>query len=512
MQRRSLVVLATTAVLGVAAASVLRRPPEAGMRRLAFAELVNHTPDRLELSGARELVLRRDGEVWRTGNGRTADAQVVAQALGRLQRLRSDAFVTDDLGRLGALGLLGEQALTVRASAGGKALATLTLGTPVEPDAGASGPVAAAHGPRLHVRVGDEVYAVDYGLRQAFDRGAEGFEERTFWREQEPQVAAFEVRRGDGTGYALTRVEDAWTLGPAPEGVRSDRAPRRFDAQQAAQQVMRLGQARAKDLVDADPGEAVTGLHAGADVVTWRLQDAAAATFGATQRRLTLGSARPEGGVWARLEGRALPFVLDSSVADGLRRPAQAFAELTLMAPFDVAQATRLQIEARPGHRLVLRREGEAWLVERGDGLPRGTVPEPNKVTARMRQFALARALGVAPGAGEAGAPKPTALRGGGRVAVTLKDGSVHALQFGGETQLRGMPVRYARGDADGQAYFVSRPLRDNLLGKLDELGRGKGPTSQAHAGATGGPQGLDSLPPEVQESIRRQLAGAQGP
>ena len=514
MQRRSWVVLATTLALSAGALTVLRRPPEAGMRRLQLAHLTPADVDTLELSGARQVVLRRDGAVWRLANHRAADPALIERALKQLAQVRSDAFISADADRLAEFHLAGEQALTVCARGQKRALRTLVLGGNVPPRAdGQQQPTfAVQRGPQRYVRANNEVFAVDAEQLDALDRDAESFEERSFWAEQEPEIAAYVVRRGDGTGYALERGAEGWRLGAAPNGVRPESSPRRFDAQQASQLVTRLGQSRALALVDQDPGEDVTKLGAGADVVAWRLTEAAAAAGGVASRTLTLGAPRDEGGVWARLEGRPLPFVLDAGVAEELRRPAVELADLTLMAPFDVDAATELTIEPRPGARLSFRRHGDAWRLERGAKLVQAGVPDPTKLRARMRQLALARALGLAPGRGVPNAPTPASRRGGGRIAVRLADGSTHALQFGGEVGLRGMQARYAQGDADGQTYIASRPLRENLVGKLDELVRRPGATTQAAAAAPAGPQGLDSLPPEVQESIRRQLAGAAGP
>lgn len=514
MQRRSWAVLATTLALSAGAYTVLRRPSEAGMRRLQLAPLTPADVDTLELSGARRVVLRRDGARWRLANGRVADAALLERALGQLAQARSDAFVTADANQLAGFHLAGEQALTVCARAQGRALRTLVLGDTVPPRAGERGLGAFAlqRGPQRYVRATDEVFVVDAEQLNALDHDAEGFEERSFWAEQEPEIAAYVVRRGDGTGYALERTDAGWRLGTAPDGLRPQVPPRRFDAQQARDLVARLGQGRALALVDQDPGEAVTKLGAGADAVTWRLTEAAAAARGVATRTLSLGAPRDGGGVWARLAGRPLPFVLDAAVAEGLRRPAAELADLTLMAPFDVDAATELTIEPRPGARLTFVRHKEEWRLARGAKLVKTGVPDPTKLRARMRQLALSRALGLAPERGASKAPGPTAQLGEGRIAVRLADGSRHVLQFGGEAKLRGMQAHYARGDADGQTYIVSRPLRENLVGRLDELIRRPGPTTQASAAAPAGPQGLDSLPPEVQESIRRQLAGAAGP
>lgn len=498
MQRQTSVVLATLAVLAATAAYLWTRPQEAGMRRLDFAALSRTGIDRIELSGEHNVLLRQEGGRWILGSGRAADVHQARHAIDALMRLNTSDFVTDDAERAKALGLDTNAQLRLRAFGGGQLRAELTLA----PSTGEVGPAGAMG----LVARGSEVFAEAQGLYGTFNRSEGELEDRAVVAFGSGDVRSFAVAPDEGPAYTLHREAEGWRPAPA-EGAKDALPALRFDGQQAEALAARLTSARALRLVDADPGAQVTGLAPEGNAwLRWQVapEGAAAPTAGGLQ----LGKAAEGGGVWAKATGRALPFVLDDATANGLRPPLRDLADLTLMARVNFDDVVGLRLQPKPGQTLVFAREDDAWVTRRADGMPKGFAAKAAPLKVRMRQASLARAIGLVPEAERAKVDKT--FKAQKVLQLITADKKAHVLRVGQAATWRGGPAFLARGDADEATYYVSRPLVENLFGKLAELDGG--PATARAAGArppVAGPQGLDSLPPEVQESIRKQLAGA---
>jgi hypothetical protein len=249
--------------------------------------------------------------------------------------------------------------------------------------------------------------------------------------------------------------------------------------------------AQAKDVLADDPGSGSTGLVDGADVLVFQ-------SASGEPRTLTIGSKKDDGSAYARASTRPELLTIPDYLAKNLRKPVTDLRDLSLMS-FDPASAKRLEIIKDKDH-VVFAKSGDAWSIV--DATPAAAADfafDPQAVARRVAAVGAVR--GVADADGDAAA-KTGLDKATGRVNVTLADDRVISLAFGNETQWDNAAALYARGNADGKTYLVRPMTRDNLLSGLDSFAK------RADASGLGNidPHALSNLPPEVRESLMKQI------
>jgi hypothetical protein len=107
-------------------------------------------------------------------------------------------------------------------------------------------------------------------------------------------------------------------------------------------------------------------------------------------------------------------------------------------------------------------------------------------------------AAGEGTSAKDAGLDKPAAS-----ASVTLADGTVATLAFGKDTKAGETEGVFARGNADGEIYVVNEFTRNNVLGSVETFAKREDTGSGL---ANIDPKALQNLPPEVRDSLLKQI------
>jgi len=474
MNKSTWIALLVFAGLAAAAVVSLREKPERGITRISFAEVVPARVDRLVIKDKDkgEVELKRDGGEWKI-DGKRADGEAVDRLLDVIHGVNSSELETSNAERFAEMEVDDAKGASVQVYSGGHEVANFVVG-----GAGAAG---------SHVRVGESVYAVRGLYRASLTRDRSGWVEKRLFFDAPDDVTRVEVALSGAAPYAL--VKDAATWKPEDTAAL---AGKRFDGNAAATLVRSLVSARAAEVLDSDPGEAA-GLAASTDVLRYT-------TAAGETRTLTLGAAQDDGSVYARSSAREPVVTLRKGTAESLRKPLRALRDLALMS-FDIGAARKLEI-AGPHGDVVFEHEGEGWALANASEAP-GDDFVLDEGAVRRRVSALASIKGVA----EASADTPGVAQldaSPQHVAVTLQDGSVVTLRFGDEAKWQEEDVVLARGNAEPEVFFVRKPARDQLLGGLETFRRrddaGENPLGNID------PQALQNLPPEVRESLLKQI------
>lgn len=472
MNKSTLIAIAVFGVLAAAAVATLRQKPERGITRISFAHVEPAKVDRIVVQGPHPVELRKEGDVWKTGD-KNADAAAVQGLLDMLPLVVSAEVVTRNPDRFAELEVDEAKGTHVQAYSGEVKAADFVIGST------ASG--------GSHVRVGDAVYVVKRVYKGTFSREPSlWLDRKLFAGASANEAARLEVRLKGQAPYALVKEGDLWK----PEDPSTLPADFRFDESAARTLVSSLTSAQAKEILDEDPGESVTGLGDGADTIVLQLTSGDSHT-------LRIG-AEKDGGVYARTSTRSDLFTLPEYLANNLRKPIAQMRDLSLMA-FDTSAAKRLEI-VKDKERLVFEKEGEVWKVaESTQAHPEGFDLDPTAVTRRLSSLRSLRAVAVADPAAtrDTGLDRPTQ-----KASVTLADDRVVTLAFGKETKWEDAEAVYARGNADDKIYLVRPFARDNVLGGLDTFAR----REQTSPLANLDPEALKNLPPEVRESLMKQI------
>lgn len=494
MQRQSLYFISIFAILAGLTVWTLRRPAERGMQRIQISAADVRNADRIEVSGAHQAVLHRQGDVWYLQSKRKADAQALSRTLDELSTFASSDWLTNDAARFEELGVSGSQATQLRLERQGKTLLTLSFGE--------------TQGPEVMVRQGDDVFRGHAAFPMMFARGEQDWLDRHLLDLSPEDLQRIELRLKDAEPMTLAwdTNTQAWTLANAPTT-----GGYRFDPIAASSLANILANTQLSAFIDVDPGAETTGLADGvADVVAFvgaHKTDGDAQVAPAVSGELRLGATNPEGDVYARISGREELFTIAGSQAAALRKRLPELRALNVMAAVDFDTIVQARIETAGGKTLRFSRADGTWQMLSAKPSP-AFVLDTNKLQARLRKTLLARAIGIADG-------KPSRVaQGGGRIVLTAKDGKTHVLSFGGATDGgKGQGFAngyYAQGSADNNVYRISKPLHDDLLADAQALSRGTPPNAAAKANPATGIQGLDSLPADVRANIERQLAAQQ--
>jgi len=472
MNKSTWIALLVFAGLAAAAVVSLREKPERGITRISFAAVDPARVDRLVVKGTEEVEIKREGGEWKI-DGKRADGEAVERLLGVVAAVNSSEFETSDAERFAAMEVDDAKGAAVQLYEGGRKVADFVVG--------GAGPAGS------HLRVGDSVYAVRGLYRATFARDRAAWVEKRLFFDPVDAVTRVEVALAGAAPYALVKDGSAWKLeDPAALGTQ------RFDANAAATLARSLVSARAGDVLDADPG-AAAGLTATADALRFTTQ------AGET-RTLTLGAALDDGSVYARSSAREPVVTLRKSVAEGLRKPLRELRDLSLMT-VDIGAAQKLEVAGASGD-VVFEKGGDGWALASASESP-GNEFVLDEAAVRRRLSTLANLKAVAEAAGDT--PGVAQLdTSSDFIAVTLQDGSAAKLHFGEESKWQDQDVVLARGNAEPGVFLVRKAVRDQLLGGLETFRRRA--EDDANLLDKLDPQALQNLPPEVRDSLLKQL------
>jgi Domain of unknown function (DUF4340) len=474
MNKSTIGALVIFAALAVAAVFTLRQPAEHGVTRISFAQVEPERVTRVVVEGSEKVELKKDGGTWQV-DGKPADAVAVDRLLDAVDKIESSELTTRNKDRFAELEVDPEKGARVEVFAGPARAAEFVIGKSAQ---GGS-----------YVLANDAVYLVRGVYRGTFARPRSGWLDRKVFSDGIDGVESVEVKLAGETPYGLVKKDDHWTL----QDPSLLPAGQRFDEKAADELVRTLVNVQVTDLLNEDPGAEQTGLGDGADRVAFQPKG------GGEPRALEIGKEKDATNVYAKASTRSDVATLSSSTARSLRKKVADLRDLRLMA-FAPAAVKRLEI-AGAEDRLVLEKQDNAWKVaESKEDLGDGFAVDPMLVARRISTLADLKATAEADGqAAEIGDPKS-------QVSLTLDDGRVVTLAFGGETKQDDHEVVLARGNADDRTYLVSKSDRDGVLRGADSFKK------SAAAPGFGGldPEALKNLPPDVQEAIRKQMAQEQ--
>ena len=342
MQRSTLIAVTVFGILVVAAGWVMTRKPERGIQRINFAGLQASLIDRIVVTGAHPVELKKDGAVWRLANGREADNDAVQALLNTALRVTSSDVLAQDANHSLDYDVDDAKGEHVQLFSVGTEMANFVVGKSMTGGAA--------------VRAGDLVFRVANLAPTAFAHSPADWMQRRMFTERLEDLKRVNIQLAGAPAYTLVRNEKSWELA---ENENADLVPDpnampdfRFDpgaAQALAAAVVGL---RASEILDADPGLEVTKLGPGADVFTFFMNDKAlAAQAGSKEvsRTLRLGASREDKGLYAQVEGRKEVVLLPAYAAAALRKQRTDLRDLTIMLPFDVNQVQALTLNTGSG-------------------------------------------------------------------------------------------------------------------------------------------------------------------
>lgn len=469
MSKRALASLLVFAGLACAAYVSLTRKAERNITRLGFAPFDRAAVDAIEITGRNPMRAARKDGGWVLDCGHEAAAGQIEAAIDAIARVDSSDVATTNPARFAELEVDDAGGTRVVLVAGPRTLADLVVGK--------------AGGAGTYARKGGEVFLVQKLSPATFSRPAAQWHRLRLFSDKPDDLARVEFAVGGAPPYALSKKGDDWQLedpSVLPPGFR-------FDPRVARDLAALLVNATAQEVAHHDPGPAATGLDAKADVLAFVTKDG-------SRRELRLGGTAPEDGVWAQVVGRKELLVLAATSTRQMRRGVPGLRDLSLM-KLDKDKVTRLEI-ADGSARLVLEKQGADWKVASSTRpVPEDFAFDPAQVDRRLALLASVRALALAGPGAQLG--KPTA-----EILASLPEGPAK-LTFGAATAHEATPAVWARGNADGETYVVTKRLRDQLVGGLESFEKQPAP-----AGID--PSQLSNLPPEARDQLLRQLAAQQ--
>jgi hypothetical protein len=476
-------VVAVLVFLGLAAgvAYVSTRKPERGISRITFATVDPASIDRIEFSGKTVLALRKEKDHWQTDKGKDADADAVKQLVDAIPRVESSDLASKAPDRYTEFEVDDAKGTHVVAKAGPRVVADFVVGK--------------ASGGTTAFRVGDAVYRVKNVGAYLFAKEASAWLDKKFFTDKLDAVSRVEVQLHGQKPYALIKKGNDWAF----EDTSVVPASFRYDKGAASTLVSQLVNARAKDVLDTDPGATTTKLDTDADVLTFTAKDPAGVD---AKHELRLGAAQGDA-VYAQVSGRQDVFTVPEYLAKGLRKPPGELRDLTLMS-LDTAKVEELELTVDKTH-AVFKKEKGAWkIASAAPPAPKGFEFDPASVDRRLSALANSRAVRVASVTpAESGLAKPSAT-----LVAKLDGKKVATLVFGKDTKDGNLELFYAKGNADGDTYLVTKYIKTNLTGGVETFKKPPPPPSQPNID----PNQLANLPPEVRAQLMQQLAQRRGP
>lgn len=471
-------ILAVLIFLALAAGTylTLQQKPERGIQRISFAHIDKDTIDHIEITGPKPVELKKEGEIWKLGNGKEADENAVKRVVDTVPMVVSDQLVTSDPARFEELEVTPEKGSTVKVSASGLPMAEFTVGK--------------GSGASANVRIGDAVYLVKPLYPSTYAKEASAWHQLKLFKDKIDDVTRVEVTLAGAAPYVLVKKEKEWEL----ESTDGLPAGFRFDSSASRSLVSTLVNARAREILDTDPGVDKTGLGGELDVIAF---------VGKEDKRyeLNLGDEGEEKKVYAQVGGKADIYTLADYTAKNLRKPVTELRSMTVM-DFDKDQARKLTIRTAD-LQLVFEKQGADWKIAKSsEKIPDAFELDPAAVTRRVSAVASARAKGLATGitAAKAGLKKPSAT-----VTVVLEDKRKVRIAFGDSFKDDKSDMVYIQGNADDEIYTANSWTMNNLTGGLDKFKK-QPPAEMPNID----PSAMQNLPPDVRANLMKQLQQKQ--
>jgi hypothetical protein len=495
MKRGTLIALGAFAVLLVLVLATRESQVSVGVRKLELPRLDKEKVTALELTGARNVTLRKEPEGWivvdpaRPDTKYTADEGMVTSALDAVGEVRNLDFVTDRAERLAEYELDDAKGLKFKLVRGGASDVELVLGK------------AAKNGGTYLRKAGSNDVFVHRGrLDWAVRKELKDWRKRQVLALQPEELTQLVMRSKEGEAVTLKAgaTPGEWSLAEGtqrPVGFRFSAAA----AQQLAQQVASL---YAQDFLDGEAAaDSATGLAEAHDTVEAHLKDGKKVVVHLGRQPDEKDSSAT---VPARVDGNPQVYQLSQYVASQLRKRLGDFRDLSLLR-FEPQKVTKLKLQAE-GKSVVVEKEGEGWKLVEPRKLPDGFQFDPSQVGTQLSWLQSLRGARLVEGAltdVQAGLAMPAVL-----VELTVEGEPVQTLRLGKEAPgaANGAKELYARSSGDALTYAVSDGVRSRLAQGL-ELFKRRPPPSFAGAGQM---QGLESLPPEIRRQLEAQLRTAQ--
>ncbi len=477
MSKSTLVGLVVSGALMGILAGCTGNDQAAGNTEVSFTALPRDQVDRIEINDRVTTVLVRRGNHWFIQGGRRADPSSIQQVLETIMKIHSSEVVSRDPQSYAEYRVDETTGVEVAVSGGGRELAHFVIGS--------GGPGSS------NVRVAGDVFRVPEVYAGSFKRKGTGWADRTIIELESKDIAEVSFQIAEDA-YTLVSTDSGWQVkdtSALPEGFR-------FDARGAAELVSELLGLRVREFIEADPGPDVTGLAAGADVVTLRPK-----APGAHALVLKLGSGRADDTVYAALSTGDI-FTLSKHTAARLRTQLMALRDLDLM-DFDPDEVRELALRDGKRH-LVLTRADEGWAVKTSsEVLPERFILDSMAVEGQLRLFEQLRAAMVLVDR----LPEEAGLgRGDSWVRLSGSAGVLAVLHFGKFVGEGAQAVRCVQTTEGKEVYGLASAMVERVLVPLDALRKR---TQMMPPGGVSGidPSSLSKLPPVIREQILKQLA-----
>ncbi|KFA93864.1 DUF4340 domain-containing protein [Archangium violaceum] len=494
MKKGTLIALGAFAVLLVLVLATRERNVSVGVRKLELPKLDKAQVTALELSGARNVTLRKEGEGWTVvdpGKPDTkypADERLVTAVVEALGEVKNPDFVTDRAERLAEYELDDAKGLKLEVSQGGGTAVELVLGKG-----------ARNGGVYLREAGSNDVFAHRGRLDWTVRKELEDWRRRQLVTLEAEKLSQLVLRSKDGESVTLKKTPDGWGLA---EGTQTP-AGFRFSSQAAEQLAQQLASLTAQDFLEGEAAaDAATGLGEAHDSVEAQLEDGKKVVVHlGRQPEAKEGSAT----VAARVEGDAQVYQLPQYTASQLRKRLVDFRDTSLFG-FEPLKVTKLKVQAG-GRTTVAVKEGASWKLTEPTKLPDGFEFEPSQVDAQLAWLRSLRGNRLVEGQvtdAQAGLASPATL-----VEVTVDGGLVQTLRLGREAPgaANGTKELYARTTLDSLTYAVGEGVRNRLAQGVEFFKR----HPQPNFAGGGQLQGLESLPPEVRRQLEAQLRANTG-
>lgn len=496
MKRGTLIVLGAFAVLLVLVLATREPQVSVGVHKLELPKVDPAQITALELTGARNITLRKEGSGWvvldpsKPEAKFKADEGTVNSALEALRDAKPPDFVTDRAEKLAEYELDDAKGLKLQAStASGKAVEWVI------------GKAAKNGGVYVRKPGSNDVFAHSGRLGWTIRREVKDWRDHRVLSLKAEDVSQLVLKAREGETVTLKAGTNPgeWSVAegtPVPAGFRLSTPL----VQQFAQNLASL---YAQDFLEGDAASnAIRQFSEAHDSVEAHLKNGKKVVVHLGPPPEAKENSAP---VWVRVEGDAQVYQLAQFNASQLRKRLTDFRDLNLF-HFDPQKVSQLKLQSG-SQTVTVAKEGESWKVVEPKKLPDGFEFDPAQVglqLAWLQGLAGSRLLeGTVPDA-KTGLAAPTAL-----VEVTVQGEPVQTLKLGKEapTEADAPKELYARSTIDAFTYAVPDRVRSRFAQGLELFKKPSPPPSFA---GTGQMKGLESLPPEIRRQLEAQMRAGQ--
>jgi hypothetical protein len=495
MKKGTLIALGAFTVLLVLVLATREPRVSVGVHKLELPTLDKAQVTALELTGARNATLRKEGEGWTVVDpGKPdvkypADENLVTSVVEALGEVKNPDFLTDRADRQAAYELDDAKGLKLKVVQAHGPAVELVLGK-------------SSKNGGVYLRKADsrDIFAVQGRLDWTVRKDVKDWRKRQMLALKVEELSQLVLRSKEGESVTLKAGANPgeWSLG---EGTQTP-AGFRFNPQAAQQLAQQLSNLYAQDFLEGEAAaDSATGLAEAHDSVEAQLKDGKKVVVHlGRQPEAKDGSAT----VPARVEGDAQVYQLSQYVASQLRKRLGDFRDMSLFG-FEPQKVTKLKLQAG-GKTVVVVKEGEGWKLTEPAKVPDGFEFEPLQVGTQLSWLRGLRATRLVEGPvtdGQAGLGAPATL-----VEVTVEGEPVQTLRLGKEAPgaAEGGKELYARSSLDALTYAVGEGVKARLAQGLELFKR----RSQPGFAGAGQVQGLESLPPDVRRQLEAQLRAGQ--